>query len=382
VRVAGRQPGVNPSLDELYDAFRHGRADRPALPLLDPDQARRYVADVRGRALDVVGAMDFDPSQPLLDRGFVVGLVVQHEHQHDETMLATLQLMAAPGYRPIAPPAPAGPAAAAAAPEVRVPGGSFEMGTDDEIWAYDNERPAHTVEVAEFWIDTFPVTNGQFLAFVEDGCYDQRQWWSEPGWAYRQESGLAGPQFWQRHGPGSWARNRFGWVEDVPADDPVQHVCWYEADAYARWAGKRLPSEAEWEKAARGPASPRRASQRGRASRFPWGDADPEPQLANLGGRLFRPAPIGAYPGGTAPCGAQQMMGDVWEWTSSDFGPYPGFTSFPYPEYSEVFFGSGYKVLRGGSWATDPAAVRATFRNWDLPIRRQIFAGFRCARDS
>ena len=378
VRAAGGVAGVNPTLDELYDAFRHGRADRPGLPLLGPDQARRYIEEVRGRALDVVDTIEFDAAQPLLATGFVVGLVVQHEHQHDETMLATLQLMAAPGYRPIAPPPPAAPARTEATPpEVRVPGGPFEMGTDDEDWAYDNERPAHTVEVPEFWIDTFPVTNGQFLAFVADGGYEQPRWWLPAGWAFRQETGLASPKFWQRHGPASWSRNRFGWDEDLPADEPVQHVCWYEADAYARWAGKRLPTEPEWEKAARWSDRPHGAPQ----GRFPWGDADPQATLANLGGIHFRPAPIGAYPDGAASCGAQQMIGDVWEWTASDFGPYPGYTSFPYPEYSEVFFGSAYKVLRGGSWATHPSALRATFRNWDFPIRRQIFAGFRCARD-
>jgi len=171
---------------------------------------------------------------------------------------------------------------------------------------------------------------------------------------------------------------RFGWEEDLPLDEPVQHVCWYEADAYARWAGRRLPTEAEWEKAASWGSD-------GHKRPYPWGDEDPGPHLANLDQRHFRPAPVGAYPRGATPGaagGCHHLLGDVWEWTSSDFEPYPGFRSHPYREYSEVFFGSGYKVLRGGSWATSPLAVRTTFRNWDHPIRRQIFAGFRCARDS
>jgi iron(II)-dependent oxidoreductase len=159
----------------------------------------------------------------------------------------------------------------------------------------------------------------------------------------------------------------------------VQHVCWYEADAYARWAGKRLPTEAEWEKAASWSSG---SSWSAGKRRYPWGDSPPSPALANLGQQRYGPSATGSYRGGVAPCGAEQMIGDVWEWTASDFQPHPGFASFPYREYSEVFFGSAYKVLRGGSWATHPTAIRSTFRNWDYPVRRQIFAGFRCARDA
>ena len=168
----------------------------------------------------------------------------------------------------------------------------------------------------------------------------------------------------------------FGRTEPVVPDEPVLHVCWYEADAYARWAGRRLPTEAEWEKAARfDPAT-------GLTRRYPWGNADPRPPTptsARSSCARRRPAPIRD---GAAPCGARQLIGDVWEWTSSDFGPYPGFKAWPYREYSEVFFGPEYKVLRGGSFAVSPAACRGTFRNWDYPIRRQIFSGFRTARSA
>ena len=365
--------GLRPDLDDTYDAFRHPRRNRPSLALVGPAEARAYVAEVRGRALDVLDQMGLDPAHRLLADAFVYGMVVQHEHQHDETMLATLQLMGEPGYRPVAAPPP--PGAPPAAPEVLVDGGPFVMGTDADPWAYDNERPAHEVDLPPFWIDVTPVTNGAYAEFVEAGGYHDPRWWDEDGWAWRREAGLEHPQFWSGQAR-SWSRTRFGWLEDLPADQPVQHVCWHEADAYARWRGKRLPTEAEWEKAASWDPTA------GGKRRYPWGDDEAGSERANLGQRHFTPAPVGAYPDGASAYGCLQMVGDVWEWTASSFEAYPGFCSFPYREYSEVFYGSGYKVLRGGSWATDRSAVRATFRNWDHPIRRQIFCGFRCARDA
>jgi iron(II)-dependent oxidoreductase len=160
------------------------------------------------------------------------------------------------------------------------------------------------------------------------------------------------------------------------ADRPVVHVCYWEADAYARWAGKRLPSEAEWEKAALWDPGA------GVARPWPWGEQPPTSQHANLDQLGFAPAAIAAYPAGRSAYGVEQMVGDVWEWTSSDFLAYPGFVAYPYDDYSKIFFGSDYKVLRGGSWATRPGVARGTCRNWDYPIRRQIFAGFRLAADA
>lgn len=368
--VGGRDP-VRADIDELYDAFKHGRASRPSLPLLGPAETRAYVHEVRDKVLDVLDRAPLD-GRPLLRDAFAFGMVAQHEQQHDETMLATHQLrVGAPvlhAPEPPQAPTPVGPA------EVLVPAGEFTMGTSTEPWALDNERPAHTARTDAFFIDTAPVTYGQFLRFVEAGGYRQQRWWSPEGWRHVHEAGLEAPQFLERDGD-RWLRRRFGVVEPVRDDEPVTHVCFYEAEAYAAWAGKRLPTEVEWEKAARwDPAT-------GRSRRYPWGDEDPSPHHANLGQRHLRAAPAGAYPAGASPLGVHQLIGDVWEWTASDFAPYPGFTVFPYAEYSAVFFGSDYKVLRGGSFGTDPVACRGTFRNWDFPIRRQIFAGFRCARD-
>ncbi|MBT2525110.1 ergothioneine biosynthesis protein EgtB [Streptomyces sp. ISL-99] len=372
--VAGRD-AMRPEIDSVYDAFEHPRAERPSLPLLSPGEARGYAADVRGRALDVLERSPLRGT-PLLDAAFAFGMVAQHEQQHDETMLITHQLRRGPvALTAPPPPRPTYATTADLAPEVMVPGGPFTMGTSTEPWALDNERPAHHRFVPAFFIDTVPVSNGAYLRFMEDGGYTDERWWAAEGWAQIRKHGLGAPLFWHREG-GQWLRRHFGVVEPVPEDEPVLHVSWYEADAYARWAGRRLPTEAEWEKAARhDPAS-------GRSLRYPWGDCDPTPERANLGQRHLRPAPVGAYAPGQSPLGVRQLIGDVWEWTASDFLPYPGFAAFPYREYSEVFFGSAHKVLRGGSFAVDAVACRGTFRNWDLPVRRQIFAGFRTARDA
>ena len=369
--VGGRDP-VRSDIDELYDAFKHARRDRPSLPLLAPAEARAYTAQVRDKVLDVLDRVRFDPAERLLDGGFAFGMIVQHEQQHAETMLATHQLRAgAPALT--APPVPA--PAHRVSGEVLIAAGDFTMGTDTEPWALDNERPAHTAGVDAFWIDTALVTNGDYLAFMDAGGYDDPRWWSERGWAHRRNAGLEAPLHWIRDRDG-WLANRFGRIEPVRTGEPVVHVCFFEAEAYATWAGKRLPTEAEWEKAARfDPAS-------GRSRRFPWGDDPPGPRHANLGQRHLGPAPAGAYPDGASPQGVHQLIGDVWEWTSSGFEPYPGFVAFPYREYSDVFFGGDYRMLRGGSFGTDPAACRGTFRNWDHPVRRQIFSGFRCARDA
>jgi gamma-glutamyl hercynylcysteine S-oxide synthase len=327
-------PPTDERFDDIYDAFKHPRRDRPSLPILGPAEARAFVGEVRSRVLDVLASADLDGDDRLLRAGFVYGMVAQHEHQHDETMLATIQLMDdfahpdAADWRPGAVQPEAG--------MVEIDAGPFLMGADD-AWAYDNEQPRHKVDVAPFRIDRHPVTNGEYQVFVEDGGYDDPRLWSADGWAWRQEAGADAPQFWSREGGHDWSRRRYGRREELPPDEPVQHVSWHEADAFARWRGARLPSEAEWEKA----------------------------------------AVLEDEPGGP-----RRMLGGVWEWTATDFHGYPRFVSFPYREYSEVFFGPEYKVLRGGSWATDPSVRRATFRNWDYPIRRQIFSGFRCAADA
>ncbi len=373
-RVAfGEMPGT-------FNPFENPRRVRGALDLPSRDEALGVMTGIRERVLDALPALaELTPGNPLLDEGFLFHMVAQHEMQHGETMLQTLQLKRGAPYaapRGFVPPAPT----TVASGMVDVPGGMVDIGTNDRAWAYDNERPQHRVELRPFSIDVLPVTNGDYLVFMEAGGYDDARHWSEAGWAWRSDperdgAGTAAPRYWQPTDDG-WTVSRFDETIPLPLDHPVCHVCWYEAEAYARWAGKRLPTEAEWEAAATwDPAT-------GTRQFAPWGDAPISAQLANVDQLSFGTAPVGAYPRNVSPVGCYGMIGDVWEWTASDFVPYPGFAPFPYPEYSEPFFGTSSKVLRGGSWATRPGVARPTFRNWDYPIRRQIFAGFRCARDA
>jgi iron(II)-dependent oxidoreductase len=337
--IGGREP-LRGDLGELYDAIEQPRKIRGELPILRADEVRPYMEGVRERTLEVLDEIELDPEDRLLADGFVYEMLLAHEHQHNETMLQLLQMVES--YEPVE--VDSGPAAEPVAdgPEmVEVEGGDYEIGAGPRGFAYDNERPRHRVEVAPFAIDRTPVTNAAYIDFLED-------------------TGGEPPMYWEPAGEGGWVRTAMGTTEPVDPGLPVIHVSWDEADAFARWAGKRLPTEIEWEAAAAG------------------ADRD----RANLDQLSFGCAPAGAYADAPADCGAVQMLGDVWEWTSSDFTAYPGFEAFPYSDYSEVFFGDTYKVLRGGAWSARRDVIRTSFRNWDHAERRQIFAGVRCARDN
>jgi gamma-glutamyl hercynylcysteine S-oxide synthase len=368
-RLSGTAP-MDEELLHTYNAIETPRVVRGRRQLLDRASAAAYLAEVRRRTLALLEEIEFERDDPLLRDGFVYDLILQHEHQHDETILQTLQLT--PGlYRERLPTLPDG---REVEPDmVHIPAGRYSIGSDSHE-PYDNEHPRHEAELAAFRIDRFPVSNAEYMRFIADGSYECEELWSANGWEWKSIFGIEAPEHWTRS-DGGWTTRRFGHVLPVDPRLPVSQVSWFEAEAYAHWAGKRLPTELEWEAAAAwDPVA-------ARCRRYPWGDDPPTPELANLDQRLLSPAPVGAYPGGASALGCEQLLGDVWEWTSSDFLPYPGFQAFPYPEYSEPFFGSEFKVLRGGSWATRPRVARNTFRNWDSRLKRQIFAGFRCAAD-
>jgi gamma-glutamyl hercynylcysteine S-oxide synthase len=368
-QAGGLEP-LRADLSDVYDATLTPRSDRGDLGYLDHAGALAYMREVRERALEVLAGADLSANAGRLTaNGFVWEMLVEHEHQHNETMLQTLSL-AEPGVYPPKPrPLPAPPPGLRGPDMVRVDGGPCLIGNEPDGFTYDNERPRHEVDLDSFEIDRLPVTNGAYMDFVNEGGYQRRELWSEAGWEWRTREGAERPLYWTADGES----RAFDRVAPLDPSRPVMHVSWFEADAYARWAGKRLPTEAEWEKAASWDDAT------GTQRVYPWGDEPPTHRHANLDQTGFGPARAGAYPAGAATCGALGMVGDAWEWTASDFTGYPGFSAFPYGEYSEIFFGTDYKVLKGGSWATRPSVARASFRNWDFPVRRQIFSGFRCA---
>lgn len=360
IRAGGLEP-LRPELMTVYDASETPRAERGDIPFLRRDDALEYMEQVRERALVVLTSADLSPGSDRLNAdGFVWDLLIQHEHQHNETMLQTLQLAAPEVFHPEAVrasrraiagggggpiPAEPSPRSAHDAGPAIFDGCATDIGDAGRGFAYDNERPRHRVELTGYAIDRAPVTNGEYAEFVADGGYTRRELWTDAGWRWREAERAERPLYWTDDG----RERRFDRVETVDAHRPVMHVCCFEAEAYARWAGGRLPTEREWEHAAVALDGGRRG---------------------NLDQLDFGPGPAGPF------------VGDCWEWTASTFTGYPGFRAFPYPEYSEVFFDSGYRVLRGASWATRPSVARETFRNWDHPQRRQIFSGFRCAYDS
>ncbi len=388
VEALGGDP-VDDETASLYDPFEHPRSERGQLDLPDRKRLRMYLSDVRERALTVLDDVDLAGDDRLTRDGFVHDMIVRHEDQHRENMLIALSLFGQtpdladpPTPEPVpdavTPVDPADKPAARATVDgmVEVPSGTVEIGIDPTVGTYDNEWPAHEVEIEPFRIDAAPVTNREYLAFIEDGGYQDPDHWSEDGWMIRQALDLAHPKHWRETEDDRWVTREFDRAMPLPLDQPVVHVSYYEAEAYASWAGKRLPSEAEWETAASlDPAT-------GQRHRFPWGDAPWDEAKANLGQRTWGPAPVGAYPDGASPVGCHQMVGDVWEWTSSVFSGYPGFEAFPYDEYSKAHLDTGYQVLRGGSWATEPSCAHVTFRNWHQPDHQQLFAGFRCVEET
>jgi iron(II)-dependent oxidoreductase len=354
--------------DGIYDSFNVPYTQRWEHDFPSRSETRDYIAKVLRRS---IGRLESRAPTP--EETYFYTLATQHEDMHAENLTLISQTLGYaypgylrefetgtqtvdPSYRPR---------------DVTVPGGTFSIGaTRDEPFLSDNEKWAHPVEVRPFAIASTPVTNAEFQAFVDDGGYRRRRLWSHRGWEWRRREGADHPIFWIRGDDGRWHERRFDSIVALGPWHPVVHVNWYEAEAYCRWAGRRLPIEAEWEMAATlEPSS-------GPKRRFAWGDEAPTPARANLDFRAGGTIDVRALPAGDSPVGCRQMIGNVWEWVDDTFAAHPGFVCDPYREYSEPYFGKK-KVLRGGCWTTRSRLIRSTWRNFYMRHRRNIFAGLR-----
>ncbi|PYS42352.1 MAG: ergothioneine biosynthesis protein EgtB [Acidobacteria bacterium] len=392
LRHLGKQPPILKLGDQLYDSARVAHDTRWDLPLLERDETLAYMQRVLERVIDRAG----DKSGGLTaaegyDQEYFLNLVLLHEQMHDEAITYTRQTLSYP--------APA----LAAVNKVRfarqdtpltqtdndltcdaeIPGGKFTLGSVPERgFVFDNEQMAHEVEIAPFVISKTAVTNGEFKNFVEDDGYRRGELWTDEGSKWRTAVNAEHPVYWQREGNDNWLRRNFDEWIDLDERLPVIHVNWHEADAYCRWANRRLPTEAEWEMAASAEPSANGLGLSEHKRRFPWGENSPTLQRANLDWRALGCIPVDALPAGDSGFGCRQMIGNVWEWTASDFKPYPGFVAGTYKEYSEPWFGN-HKVLRGGCWATRSGLIHNSYRNFYTPDRRDVWAGFRtCALQS
>jgi iron(II)-dependent oxidoreductase len=369
------QPAFHPPGDEIYDSIAIPHEVRWELPLLPLDDTLAFIDDVRTRCLERLGS-----GMASEQDSYIYQFAVFHQDMHNEAYCYTRQTLGypTPDFGPVPETDSGGPCPG----DTAVPGGTWQIGAnEDDAFVFDNEKWAHPVAVEPFRIAKAPVSNADFRDFVDSGGYETQRFWDDDGWDWRCSKDARHPVYWQPTGEGDWCIRRFDRIEELAPHEPVIHVNWYEANAFCRWAGRRLPSEIEWEAAALGEATADGAALSEAKRLYPWGDAPGDTTHANLDGTALGPVDTGALPAGDSAFGCRQMLGNVWEWTSSTFGPFPGFAPDAYKEYSEpVFYET--KVLRGGGWATRRRMVNGRHRNFFTPDRRDVIAGFRtCAVD-
>jgi iron(II)-dependent oxidoreductase len=373
LRHHGGEPPGRPDVDQLYNSISIAHDTRWDLPLPSLPDTLAYTQGVLERVRARLGDARED-----LRRDYLAEYALYHEDMHTEAFTYSRQTLGYPAPA-IGAPVPGVPSAAPPLGDAAIPGGEFLLGAAPvDGFCFDNEKWAHPVAVQPFRIARTAVSNAEYAAFVDDGGYRRAELWDPEGWQWRAEGALDHPVYWRRAGTG-WEHRRFDRWEALPPGHAVIHVSWYEARAYCRWAGRRLPTELEWEVAAAGePADGGRALARSKR-RYPWGDAAPDPTRANLDGAALGTLDVAALPAGDSAFGCRQLLGNCWEWTDTLFGPYPGFTPDMYQDYSQPLFGST-RVLRGGCWATRGRLIRNTWRNYYGPERNDVFAGFRtCA---
>jgi len=401
LRHLGGQPPILQHGDELYDSARVAHDTRWNLPLLTMGETLTYMRQTLERIIEQTsrdGRVLRDAEG--YDEEYFLNLVLLHEQMHDEAITYTRQTLSYPqpaisiarvqdnhdamfkNGRPVEQGRALTQADGlnCATGDAQISGGRFMLGSSpNEGFVFDNEQWAHEVEIAPFAISKTAVSNDEFKYFVEDEGYRRSELWTAEGWRWRSSARAEHPVYWRRDESGRWLRRNFG--ERIPLEErlPVIHVNWYEADAYCRWAGRRLPTEAEWELSASGELTAEPQTKKDHKCAFPWGDDRPTPERANLDWRAMGCIPVDALPAGDSAFGCRQMIGNVWEWIATTFDPYPSFAPGPYKEYSQPWFGD-HKVLRGGCWVTRSQLIRNAYRNFYTPDRRDVWAGFRtCA---
>jgi ergothioneine biosynthesis protein EgtB len=384
IKKALRQPGIDAHLETIFARGIDPESEATAVARGNPAwpsrrEVHRYV-DAADRLIeDAIASADLErPGDLMLDQARALWTILEHEEMHQETLgyiwhqVPYACKRAPDGYRT----ATETNARADVSARVRIPDGVATLGTDlsEDAFAWDNECPLHRVHVEPFSIDVHNVTNGQFLEFVEAGGYTEPALWRPEDWAWVASDGIAHPPFWERDGDRWLLRAMFERLP-LPETWPV-YVTWAEASAFARWKRRRLPTEAEYHRAAFGTPD-------GRERGFPWGDALPTPVPGNFDFTRWDPVPVGAYPEGASAFGVHDLAGNGWEWTSTIFGPFDGFTPLPtYPEYSAEFFDGDHFVMKGASPLTARTLVRRGFRNWFRPRYPYVYATFRCAGEA
>lgn len=375
LQKAGGQPAPDARYERIFDPISTPREESKSLP--SRAEMESYLLRVRDSVLGYLEGFDFDSRDPLKRGGYLFRLVLEHEQQHQETLCYLLQML--DPSKKTRPTTPVNDTDAIVTNDggemVSVSAGEFLMGAVWDSFAYDNEYPAREVFVPEFRIARAPVTNGEFARFVADGGYERREFWTEEGWSWREKENWTQPLYWLRAGEGAWAERRMFDETPLELEHPVTGVSFYESEAYARFTGRRLPTEAEWEKAASWDA--RTNTKR----RFAWGDEEPDSSRCNYAMEHWGTTPVKNFHEGASSYGCLDMTGNVWEWTSTPFEGFPGFEPFPYPEYSQTWFDGDHRILKGGSWATNASVLRTSFRNFFRRHFRIAFAGIRLAED-
>lgn len=382
------QTSIRADTDSLYDSITIAHDDRWDLPLPAMQETHTYMQSVLDRIKACLANGD-DPN-----RDYLAQYAVFHQDMHNEAYTYTRQTLnypaphiGNPDLNGRASNAPALDSAFDSGPisgDVQIPEGIFMLGANaQDGFVFDNEKWAHPVEIKPFSIARTAVSNGDYLAFVAAGGYEDKAYWDEAGWQWREQTDLKHPVYWRPtangSGNGTWQQRQFDQWVDLPVNAAVIHVCWHEAQAYCRWAGRRLPTEAEWEVAASAQPTADGQSLATTKRKYPWGDEMPLASQANLDGYVLGSVDVNAHAAGDSAFGCRQMIGNVWEWTQDTFAPYPGFVPDMYADYSQPLYGNT-RVLRGGAWTTRARMIRNTWRTYYGPERNDVFAGFRtCA---